>query len=165
MQGFAGGLFLPEGSTTRGQLAAVLWRLEGSPAADGGTDFTDVGPDSWCAAAVRWASSVDVVLGFGDGRFAPDEAVTREQTAAILQRYAAYKGWDLSAGEGVDLSSFADAADVSRYAVPAMQWACGSGLLLGDGTALLPQGTALRVQTAAMIQRFCTAFSAPRALS
>lgn len=158
MQGFAGGLFLPEGSTTRGQLAAILWRLEGSPAAEGGTDFTDVGPDSWCAAAVRWASSVDVVLGFGDGRFAPDAAVTREQTAAILWRYAAYKGWDLSAG--TDLAAFSDAADVSSYAVPAMQWACGSGLLIGDGAALLPQGTALRVQTAAMMQRFCTAFSA-----
>lgn len=158
MQGFAGGLFLPEGSTTRGQLAAILWRLEGCPAAEGGTDFTDVGPDSWCAAAVRWASSVDVVLGFGDGRFAPDAAVTREQTAAILWRYAAYKGWDLSAG--TDLAAFSDAADVSSYAVPAMQWACGSGLLIGDGAALLPQGTALRVQTAAMMQRFCTAFSA-----
>ena len=158
MQGFEGGLFLPEGSTTRGQLAAILWRLEGCPAAEGGTDFTDVGPDSWCAAAVRWASSVDVVLGFGDGRFAPDAAVTREQTAAILWRYAAYKGWDLSAG--ADLAAFGDAADVSSYAVSAMQWACGSGLLIGDGAALLPQGTALRVQTAAMMERFCTAFSA-----
>ena len=91
----------------------------------------------------------------GGGLFGPDDSITREQLAVILYRFALYKGYDLSAGEDFDLSAYADAGDVSEWAIPAMQWACGAGIINGDGGgALAPQGEATRAQVAAMLMRF-----------
>lgn len=159
MQGFSDGLFRPDGETTRAQLAMILWRLEGSPTVETAPEFDDVDPDAWYIGAVRWASAEGVVRGFGDGRFAPDEAVTREQMAAILCRCAARLGHDVSA-DG-DLSGFADAASVSAYAVPALEWARATGLVEGieqsGALRLAPGDPTTRAQMATLLLRFLTA--------
>ena len=159
MQGFSDGLFRPDGDTTRAQLAMILWRLEGSPAVETAPEFDDVDPDAWYIGAVRWASAEGVVRGFGDGRFAPDEAVTREQMAAILCRCAARLGHDVSA-DG-DLSGFADAASISAYAVPALEWARATGLVEGieqsGALRLAPGDPTTRAQMATLLLRFLTA--------
>ena len=88
--------------------------------------------------------------------FEPNAPITREQFAAILYRYAQKTGADVSAGEDTNILSYADALDVSEYAVPAMQWACGAGIVNGvGGGSLDPGGSATRAQTAAMLMRFC----------
>ncbi|WP_295867586.1 S-layer homology domain-containing protein [uncultured Oscillibacter sp.] len=163
MQGRSDGTFQPNGAVTRAQLTAVLWRLEGSPAVSGGEVFRDVSSDAWCAGAVRWAAKEGIVQGYRDGRFDPGAAVTRQQTAAILYRYALYKGMDVRVGEDTNILSFTDALTVSEYAVPAMQWACGSGVMNGKsqngGMILAPRDTTTRAQMAAMIARFQSAFT------
>ena len=163
MQGRSDGTFQPNGAVTRAQLTAVLWRLEGSPAVSGGEVFRDVSSDAWCAGAVRWAAKEGIVQGYRDGRFDPGAAVTRQQTAAILYRYALYKGMDVRVGEDTNILSFTDAFTVSEYAVPAMQWACGSGVMNGKsqngGMILAPRDTTTRAQMAAMIARFQSAFT------
>lgn len=160
MAGVGSDRFVPDGGMTRAMLVAVLYRLEGEPDAVGGPMFTDVTPDAWYADAVGWASSEGIVDGYGDGRFGPDDALTREQLAAILYRYAQYKRLDISIGENTNILSYTDAFSVSDYAYPALQWACGSGLVVGmtqNGRAvLLPAGTVTRAQTATILLRLCT---------
>lgn len=162
MQGVSSTQFLPDGSTTRAQLVTILWRLEGAPAARGDATFLDAADGAWYTAAVRWAAGEGIVRGYGDGRFGPDDAVTREQMVAILYRFAQYKGADVSVGGDTNILSFADAAAVSEYAVPAMQWACGSGLVAGvaqeGGLALVPKGTTTRAQAATLMMRFQSIF-------
>ena len=151
MTGTSATTFEPNTSLSRAMLVAVLHRLEGSPQASAG-DFIDVADGDWYAQAVNWAASVGVVNGMGDGTFQPNAAITREQMAAILRNYAAYKGLDVSASG--DLSTFTDAASVSDWAKESIQWAVGSGLLGGyeDGT-LRPQGTTTRAEVASVLQR------------
>lgn len=163
MQGVSPTQFLPDGSTTRAQLVTILWRLEGAPAARGDETFLDAADGVWYTAAVRWAAGEGIVRGYGDGRFGPDDAVTREQMVAILYRFAQYKGADVSVGGDTNILSFSDAAAVSEYAVPAMQWACGSGLVAGiaqeGGLALVPKGTTTRAQAATLMMRFQSIFA------
>ena len=162
MQGVSSTQFLPDGSTTRAQLVTILWRLEGAPAARGDETFLDAADGAWYTAAVRWAAGEGIVRGYGDGHFGPDDAVTREQMVAILYRFAQYKGADVSVGGDTNILSFSDAAAVSEYAVPAMQWACGSGLVAGvaqeGGLALVPKGTTTRAQAATLMMRFQSIF-------
>ena len=163
MRGASGGKFLPDGSTTRAQLVTILWRLEGSPAPVSTADFSDVADGAWYAGAVRWAADSGVVKGYDNGCFGPNDAVTREQMAAILYRYAQHKGYDVSAGKDTNILSFNDAFAVSEYAIPAMQWAYGSGMVHGiarDGGMLLaPRDTTTRAQAATLIMRFQSAFA------
>ena len=163
MRGVSGGKFLPDGSTTRAQLVTVLWRLEGSPETTGAVRFGDTAGGAWYTEAVRWAAGCGVVKGYDNGCFGPNDAVTREQMAAILYRYAQHKGYDVSAGEDTNILSFDDAFAVSEYAIPAMQWACGSGMVHGiarDGGMLLaPRDTTTRAQAATLIMRFQSAFA------
>ena len=163
MRGVSGGEFLPDGSTTRAQLVTILWRLEGSPETTGAVRFGDVAGGAWYTQAVRWAAGCGVVKGYDDGRFGPDDAVTREQMAAILYRYAQHKGYDVSAGKDTNILSFDDAFAVSEYAIPAMQWACGSGMVRGiaqkGGMLLAPMDTTTRAQTATLLMRFQSAFA------
>ena len=163
MRGVSGGKFLPDGSTTRAQLVTILWRLEGNPAPVSTADFSDVADGVWYAEAVRWAAGSGVVKGYADGRFRPNDAVTREQMAAILYRYAQHKGYDVSAGKDTNILSFDDAFAVSEYAIPAMQWACGSGMVRGiaqeGGMLLAPRDTTTRAQTATLLMRFQSAFA------
>ena len=163
MQGVSGGKFLPDGSTTRAQLVTILWRLEGSPETTGAARLGDVAGGAWYTEAVRWAVGCGVVKGYDNGCFGPNDAVTREQMAAILYRYAQHKGYDVSAGEDTNILSFDDAFAVSEYAIPSMQWACGSGMVHGiarDGRMLLaPRDTTTRAQTATLLMRFQSAFA------
>lgn len=163
MRGVSGGKFLPDGSTTRAQLVTILWRLEGSPKTTGAVRFGDTAGGAWYTEAVRWAAGCGVVKGYDNGCFGPNDAVTREQMAAILYRYAQHKGYDVSAGKDTNILSFDDAFAVSEYAIPAMQWACGSGMVHGiardGGMALAPRDTTTRAQTATLLTRFQSAFA------
>ena len=156
MVGIGAGQFAPNGATTRAQLVTILWQLEGKPAGDGWAAFADVPEDAWYAEAVRWAVGEGIAVGYGDGTFGPGDPVLREQLAVMLYRYARHEGCDMSIGEDTNILSYADFADLSEYAIPAMQWACGAGIINGiGGGALAPHGTATRAQAAAMLQRFC----------
>lgn len=163
MRGASGGKFLPDGSTTRAQLVTILWRLEGSPETTGAVRFGDTAGGAWYTEAVRWAAGCGVVKGYDNGCFGPNDAVTREQMAAILYRYAQHKGYDVSAGKDTNILSFNDAFAVSEYAIPAMQWACGSGMVRGiaqkGGMFLAPGDTTTRAQAATLIMRFQSAFA------
>mgnify|MGYP002550839691 CR=1 FL=1 len=158
MQGVSTAKFLPDGSTTRAQLVTILWRLEGSPEPADTVSFGDIADGAWYAKAVRWAAGSGVVKGYDNGNIGPDDAVTREQMAAILYRYAQHKGYDVSAGEDTNILSFNDTLTVSEYAIPAMQWACGSGMVNGiaqEGEMFLaPKDTTTRAQIATLMMRF-----------
>lgn len=151
MTGTSATTFEPNTSLSRAMLVAVLHRLEGSPQASAG-DFIDVADSDWYAQAVNWAASVGVVNGFDDGTFQPNAAITREQLAAILRNYAAYKGFDVTASGS--LSTFTDAASVSDWAKESVEWAVGSGLIGGyEDSTLRPQGTTTRAEVASVLQR------------
>ena len=155
MNGTAEGLFSPDLFTSRAMIVTVLWRLSGSPVVNYYMPFADVDQAAWYAEAVRWAASCGIVTGYDNGNFGPNDPITREQLAAILYRCAAYRQEDTSIGADTNILSFTDAASVSEYAVPALQWACGAGILQGADGALLPTHPATRVQTAAILHRFC----------
>lgn len=157
MAGTSGSAFSPEGATTRGQIVTILWRMAGSPVVNYAMDFEDVDPAAYYGEAVRWAVSEGVVGGYGNGLFGANDPITREQFAVMLYRYAQHEGCDVSIGEDTNILSYADAFDVSEYAVSALQWACGAGIIsgTGDGSTLTPQGQATRAQAAVMLMRFC----------
>lgn len=151
--------FAPEVTTSRAMIVTILWRLAGSPVVDYAMDYTDVDPGAWYGEAVRWATSEGVVGGYGGGRFGPNDPITREQFAAMLWRYAGNEGYDVSVGENTDLLSYTDAQTVSEYAIPAMQWAVGTGIIGGTTpSTLTPYGGATRAQAAMMLMRFCKSF-------
>lgn len=146
--------FSPNQTTTRGMIVTILYRLEGEPTVTGTTAFTDVTADQYYANAVAWAVQNGIVAGSDATTFAPNNAITREQMAAILYRYAQFKGYDVSAK--ADLSTYIDAADVSAYATDAMAWASQTGLITGtSATTLTPAGNATRAQVATILMRFC----------
>ena len=156
MNGTGDTTFAPDDTTSRSMIVTILYRLEGEPVVDDAMDFSDVAGDAWYTDAVRWAAGEGIVGGYGNGLFGSDDAVTREQLAAILYRYAVYKGYDVSIGEDTNLLSYDDFEDLSEYAIPAMQWACGTGIVNGTSeSTLTPQGEAERAQVAAMLMRFC----------
>ena len=153
MLGTSKALFSPYGTATRGMMATILWRMEGSPVPKGKNSFTDVEAGKWYADAVTWTAENGIFAGYGKDKFGPDDPITREQLAAIFYRYADYKGYDLAA-KGI-LDTFKDADKITDYAKTAMQWAVGSGLVKGkSGNLLDPQGTATRAEIAAMLHRF-----------
>lgn len=160
MAGTTTSTFSPDMSTSRGMIVTILHRLSGSPAG-GSSNFTDVATDMYYADAVAWAAANGVVEGYSDGRFGPDDPITREQMAVILSRYAQYKRYNT--GARVSLSTYGDAAQVSPYALEAMQWARAEGLITGtDANLLLPGGNATRVQIAAILMRFCENIAQPQ---
>ena len=153
MNGVSETLFEPNGTVTRGMIVTILHRLEGEPESDYDMPFTDVAEQQWYARAVRWAAGEGIVTGVSATEFAPDDHITREQFAAILWRYAQSKGYDVSAS--ADLTGFLDYGQISEYALPALQWAVGAGVMSGRGDGILaPQGTATRAEAAAMLMRF-----------
>ena len=157
MSGTSGSTFSPDAAITRAQLVTILWRMAGSPQVNGLMDFDDVSQDAYYAEAVRWAASEGIAGGYGNGLFGSDDPITREQMAAILYRFAQHMGHDVSIGEDTNILSYTDAPDVSGYAVAALQWACGAGIIrgTGDGSTLTPQGGATRAQAAVILTRFC----------
>ena len=153
MLGTSKTLFSPHGTATRGMMATILWRMEGSPVPKGKNSFTDVEAGKWYADAITWTAENSIFAGYGKDKFGPDDPITREQLAAIFYRYVDYKGYDLTVKENLD--KFKDADKITDYAKTAMQWAVGSGLVKGKyGNLLDPQGTATRAEIAAMLHRF-----------
>ena len=148
--------FSPYGTATRGMLVTILYRMENEPRCFGSAAFSDVKPGAYYEKAVVWASQNNIVSGYTDGTFRPDAPVTREQLASILYRYTLYRGQDVSAGETTSLTGYGDAQAVSSYALPAMRWACGTGILQGANGKLNPSGLATRAQLAAILHRYLT---------
>ena len=153
MNGVAENAFGPDIHTTRGMLVTILHRMEGEPQA-GEHSFTDVAEDEYYADAVAWAAENDIVNGYSDTVFAPEKAMSREEMAVVLYRYAQYKGWDVSA-QG-DLSRYTDSESVSAWSAEAMTWAVGAKVMNGMDGRLAPQGDALRSQTATVLMRVST---------
>ena len=156
MVGYGNESFRPNGSTTRAMFTVMLWRLNGSPVVNYALDFADVEEGAWYTEAVRWAAPEGVAGGYGNGKFGPNDTLTREQMVTILWRYAKQKNVDVSVGEDTNILSYNDAFSVGEYAIPAMQWACGSGTVQGTTDGRLdPKGSATRAQAAAILMRYC----------
>lgn len=157
MAGTSATTFAPDVTTSRAMIATILWRMAGSPVVNYAMNYTDVTQGQWCSEAIRWATSEGVVTGYGNGLFGTNDPITREQLATMLWRYAQHEGYDVSIGEDTNILSYADAFTVSEYAVSALQWACGAGIIsgTGDGSTLTPQGEATRAQAAVILMRFC----------
>lgn len=153
MNGVTDTTFGPGTTTTRGMIVTILYRLEGEPDTTA-SSFTDAASGMYYADAVAWAQANSIVTGITETIFAPDQAITREQMAAILYRYAQYKGYDVTASN--DLSSYTDASRISAYATTAMQWANAEGLITGNtSTTINPTGNATRAEVATILMRFC----------
>ena len=153
MDGTGADRFSPNAPLTRAMIVTILYRMAGSPAMSGASDFKDVDSNKWFAKAVAWAAANGIVNGYGDSLFGPNDPVTREQLAAILYRYAVYGGMTAVTLEE-NLGSFADTAQLSAYAIQAMNWAVGQGLINGSGSNLVPKAQATRAQVAAIIHRY-----------
>lgn len=157
MAGTSATTFAPDATTSRSMIATILWRMAGSPVVNYAMDYTDVAQGQWYSEAIRWAASEGIVGGYGNGLFGTNDPITREQFAAMLYRFAQEQGYDVSIGENTNILSYTDVADLSEYAISAMQWAVGAGIIngTGDGSTLSPQGQATRAQAAVMLMRFC----------
>ena len=154
MAGTSATTFAPDATTTRGMIVTILYRLEKEPAAAAASSFSDIAAGEWYSDAVAWAAANNIVSGYENGTFGAGDVITREQMAAILFRYASFKGYDVT--KTADLSAFADAAQVSAYAADAMKWANAAGLISGtSATTLAPAGSATRAQAASILMRFC----------
>lgn len=152
MDGTSVYMFSPNNATSRGMLVTILWRLAGQPVVTG-TSFSDVSSSAYYYYAVLWASKYGIVDGLGNNMFGPDQAITREQFAVILYRYAQHCGYSTSANS--TLVGYADSNKISSYALTAMRWACGAGLFEGDERANLnPQGQTTRAAAAKLLMTF-----------
>ena len=153
MDGVSAETFAPNATLTRGMIVTILYRMENKPAVTGASKFTDVDANEWYGAPVAWAAENGIVTGYSETTFGPNDPVTREQLAAILYRYAVYKGMSAVTLEQ-NPSRFTDADQISAYAVPAMNWAVGKGLINGADGKLSPKASATRAQVAAIIHRY-----------
>ena len=152
MKGITDDTFAPSIDTTRAMIVTILYRIEGEPAVFTANPFTDVVEDAWYANAIKWANGFGIVKGMSDTEFAPDATITREQFAAILYRYAQYKGFDTE--EEADISAFEDEAEIQDYAKKPMKWAVAKGFINGiTKTSLAPRGNATRAQASAILHR------------
>lgn len=153
MAGVGEGQFAPTMTFSRAMVAALLWNVAGQPQVTGSAAFDDVAAGQWYSNAIAWASASGLVQGFGDGRFGPHEPITREQLAVFFRNYAAYLGHNTNGG--VFSSDFADENLISSWALEALQWANTVGLIGGrTPTTIVPQGTAMRAETARLLQLF-----------
>jgi hypothetical protein len=158
---YENGYFGPKDLASRGVAVNALWKMDGKSKAAAGSSFADVPAGSKYFDAVCWAEENGIAGGYTDSFFGVEDTLTREQMAALLWRYAKYQGYDVSVGENTNILSYDDAFEISEYAIPAMQWACGSGLLIGEKTAnggmvLNPQNKTTRAQLSMMLMRFDT---------
>lgn len=153
MSGVSGGRFAPDDTLTRAMLVQTLYAMEGRPAS-ASAGFADVASGDWYASAVNWAAANGVVSGVSETGFGPNNALTREQLALILYRFAQYKGYDVTGTS--DLAAYADGSSVSGWAAEAMGWAVDAGLISGvGGNQIAPTGTASRAQVAQILMNFC----------
>ena len=155
MNGVSEEEFAPAALLNRAMLVTILYRADGEPGVNKSIPFADVNANAYYANAVIWAQQNGIVSGVTESIFAPENDIIREQIAAILYRYAQYKGYDLSAAQTTDLSAYTDAGEIAPYAVEAMKYAVGSGLIKGKtSTTLNPQDSATRAEVATILQRF-----------
>ena len=154
MKGVASDLFAPGGNITRAMFITVLYRIENEPDTECDNSFNDVEANSYYEKAVYWGRKNCIVKGITNTEYAPDLNITREQMAAMIYRYMTYKNMDLSVGENTNILSYADCSNISDYAISAMQYAIGSGIIKGmtDNT-LEPQGISTRAQAATVFMR------------
>ncbi len=175
MRGTSDTTFSPYVTTSRGMIVTILYRIENEPVVSGACPFDDVKAGGYYEKAITWAAANGIVGGYGDAKFGPDDNITREQMAAILYRYAQYKGYEF--GEDSDISSYNDAATVSDGFIAAMRWACGAGIHhhavkairravgkdiisgRGGGTPV-PRPGAIRAQPTVTFLRFADRYSA-----
>ena len=150
--------FTPNGNITRAMMITVLYRAEGEPEVAGETTFEDIDENAYYANAVVWGQQNGIIKGYSETEYAPEQDILREQIAAIMHRYAQYKGYDVSVGENTNILSYGDFDSISEYAIPSMQWAVGSGMIKGRTESTLnPDAFATRVEIAAMLHRFIEA--------
>lgn len=154
MTGMTEDTFAPGTALSRAQFVTILYRMAGSPEAEHDGKFPDVKIGQFYTDAVAWANENQIVTGYTDtGLFDPDKAISREEMAVMLYRYAKHSGQDITADD--DLSTFEDGVSVSEFAKEALSWAVGSKIIRGvDGTLLMPQSSASRAEGAVMIQRY-----------
>ncbi len=146
--------FAPQTELSRAMLVRILWNMEGCPET-AEKYFTDIGTDRWYTDAVNWAAEKGIVAGMDSEHFCPEDAVTREQLAAIMRRYSAYLGNDVSARS--ELNNYTDADEISDWAYTSVEWAVSAGIISGRSeTTLVPKGTATRAETAQIIYIFVT---------
>lgn len=154
MNGTGDTTFSPYLDTSRGMIVTILWRRSGSPVPAKAADFTDILPDQYYTEAVAWGAENGIITGYANGCYGPGDPITREQLAAILWRYARFKKYDVSIGESTNILSYLDYSQISEYAIPAIQWVVGEGIMSGKGGGILdPKGHATRAETAAMLER------------
>ena len=150
--------FEPDSAQTRAMMVTVLYRVEGEPAVNRSIPFADVDMGAYYANAVIWGQQNGIIKGYSETEFGPDDKITREQIAAIMHRYAQYKGYDVSIGENTNILSYDDFDSISEYAIPSIQWAVGSGLIKGKSESTLnPLDNATRAEIAAILHRFIEA--------
>ena len=155
MSGLNGNTFSPNTKVTRGMLVTILYNLEGHPSITGTSKFADVqNKNIYFYNAVVWASNNNVVSGYANGKFGPDDNITREQLATILYNYCRYKGKYKTVH--ADYSKFTDNNKISDFAKWGMNWAVGNKIVNGSNGKLNPQGTATRAEAAAMISNYCS---------
>ena len=147
-------MFMPNNTITRGQMVTVLWRMNGSPEPKNANPFGDVAATSPFVKAIAWAAENKLTNGVTATTFAPAQAISRQQFLTILYRYAQFMGYDVSVGEDTNILSFEDVGEVGEYAIPAMQWAVGSGVLAAEKT-LTPRAAAPRCNVAEFLANFC----------
>ena len=136
-------------------MATVLYRLSGESYTGPEASFQDTVSGSWYSAGVSWGASKGLTQGYGNSTFGVEDPITREQMAVILYRFAQYKGLDVSVGEDTNILSYTDAGQISDWAIPAVQWAVGAGLMQGNGKGILnPRGYASRAEVAALLMRY-----------
>lgn len=157
MFGVSDTLFAPDSTTTRAMFVTVLGRIAGidSAAYDAQADFTDVEAGKWFAPYVKWASENGIVLGYPDGTFAPDAAISRQEMISMLYRFARFQNTATAKGDSAVLDAFADADSVADWAKEAMAWAVEAGILNGTEKGLEPNGTATRAQLAQILMKYC----------
>ena len=149
--------FGPDVQITRGMIVTILHRMENEPKVNSASKFTDVKDGNYFCEAVKWATENKVVKGYGNGKFGPNDPITREQMAAVLYRYAEYKSYDIS--QQADLSAYVDAGKLSSYAVTPMRWANATGLVKGiTSNKLAPDGLTRRCEAATLFMRFSQKF-------
>jgi hypothetical protein len=153
MSGTGDGSFSPNVEMSRAMLTQVLYSLEGKPEA-GNSNFRDVSGDAWYGDAVSWAVENSIISGVGDGQFAPNASLTREQMAVILYGYAKNKGLDTTVTS--NLSDFKDGNSASDWSRTALEWALSAGMISGKGDGVLdPTGTSTRAEIATILTGFC----------
>ena len=159
MAGMSEDYFEPETDITRGMFASAIYRREGSPETDAVNKFDDVKDGSYYETAIAWATENGIVAGYDDNHYGPDDPITREQLAAILWRYAQFKEYDVSVGEDTNILDYTDVAEISEYAIPAIQWAVSDSVITGfeDGT-MRPKSNANRAQMAVILNMIADMF-------